>query len=473
MMVSSEASPWAKTGGLADVLEALPKALAAAGHQVCVVIPRYMHGFEAPSERVVDQMPLAVGGAVYDVAVYRLVTDGVTIFFVDHAGIYGRNGLYGDHFGDFGDNHIRYAVLCKAALEISRTLFPVDIYHCHDWQAGLLPVYLRALDTGDPHFMDKRTVMTIHNLGYQGIFPREKMREVSLPDWLFRPDLIEFWGNISYLKAGLVYGDALTTVSRRYAQEIQTPEHGFGLDGLLRARSNALTGIVNGVDYSRWNPETDEALPSHYSAEELDGKAICKRELLREMGLPDEALNRPLLTIVSRFAYQKGVDLIAGVAHTLFREEDVYLAVLGNGEQKYEDYFRHLRSSFPDRVGLRIGYDDALAHRIEAGGDIFLMPSRYEPCGLNQIYSLRYGTVPLVRATGGLDDTIDAETGFKFSDYNGKDLLETIRLACRAWDDRETWTRMMRRGMAKDFSWATAAAEYSRLYRDLQPFAGQ
>jgi starch synthase len=316
-------------------------------------------------------------------------------------------------------------------------------------------------------------VLTIHNLGYQGIFPREKMREVSLPESLYRPDLIEFWGNISYLKAGIVYADALTTVSRRYAQEIQTPEHGFGLDGLLRARSASLTGIVNGVDYSRWNPETDKALPAHYSAESLEGKTVCKKELLREMGLPDLAVDRPLLTIVSRFAYQKGFDLIAGIAHTLFRENDVYLAVLGNGEQKYEDYFRHLKSSFPDRVGLRIGYDDALAHRLEAGGDIFLMPSRYEPCGLNQIYSLRYGTVPLVRATGGLDDTIDAETGFKFTDYNGKDLLETIRLACREWEDRAAWTRMMRRGMAKDFSWATAAAEYSALYSSLQPFAGR
>lgn len=472
MMVSSEASPWAKTGGLADVVEALPKALVAAGHDVCVVIPRYMHAFAAPAERIVDWMPISLGGTVYDTAIYRLVQDGVTIFYVDHPGIYAREGLYGDKYGDFGDNHIRFGVLCKAALEISRELFPTDIYHCHDWQAGLLPVYLRSFDQTDPRFMAARTVMTIHNLGYQGIFPKEKMGEVSLPEWLLRPDLIEFWGNFSFLKAGLVYADALTTVSRRYAQEIQTPEHGFGMDGLIRARTASLTGIVNGVDYTRWNPEEDKALPEHYSATALEGKLACKRELLREMGLPDRALGRPLLGIVSRFAYQKGFDLIANIGHTLFAEDDVFMIVLGNGEQKYEDYFRHLRASFPDKVAIRVGYDDPLAHRVEAGSDIFLMPSRYEPCGLNQIYSLRYGTVPVVRATGGLDDTIEPETGFKFSDYNGKALLDTIRLACRTWEDREGWTRMMRRGMAKDFSWDASAAEYSRLYRNLHPFAG-
>ncbi|HXJ44246.1 MAG TPA: glycogen synthase GlgA [Bryobacteraceae bacterium] len=470
MMVSSEASPWAKSGGLADVLEALPKALAAAGHRVSVVIPRYMHALAAPAERVIDVLPITLGGAVYDTSILRSKQDGVTIFYVEHAGIYGRDGLYGDQFGDYGDNHIRFAVLCKAALEISRTLFPTDIYHCHDWQAGLLPLYLKAFGT-EPEFANARTVMTIHNLGYQGIFPRAKMADISLPDWLFRTDLIEFWGNINLLKAGLVYADEITTVSRRYAEEIQTPEHGFGLDGLLRARSESLIGIVNGVNYTRWNPESDKALPENYSAAALEGKLACKRELLREMGLPDRAIGRPLLGIVSRFAYQKGFDLIASIGHTLF-QDDVHMVVLGNGDGQYEEYFRNLRASFPEKVALRIGYDDGLAHRIEAGSDIFLMPSRYEPCGLNQIYSLRYGTVPVVRATGGLDDTIDPSTGFKFTDYNGRALLETIRLACRAWEDREAWTRMMRRGMAKDFSWDASAAEYSRLYQNLHPFAG-
>jgi starch synthase len=380
-------------------------------------------------------------------------------------------GLYGDMHGEFRDNHIRFALLAKAALEISRRRFQADIFHCHDWQAGLLPVYLRESVSIDPAFLGAKTLLTIHNLGYQGVFERGVMGEISLPGYLYRPDLIEFWGRISFLKAGIVYADALSTVSPKYAQEIQTPEHGFGMDGLLRARRASLTGIVNGVDYERWNPATDKALPASYSVEDLAGKRVCKRELLREMGLPEAAIDRPLMGIVSRFAGQKGFDLIAMAAWELFSQDDVYLVVLGNGELWYEDIFRNMQRDFPLKVALRIGYDDPLAHRIEAGADIFLMPSLYEPCGLNQIYSLRYGTVPVVRATGGLDDTIDESTGFKFVDYNEKAFLDTVRAACAAWQDRAAWTAMMMRGMRKDFSWAASAAEYSRLYRGLHPLA--
>ncbi|HVV46016.1 MAG TPA: glycosyltransferase, partial [Bryobacteraceae bacterium] len=276
------------------------------------------------------------------------------------------------------------------------------------------------------------------------------------------------------LKAGIVFADALSTVSRKYAEEIQTPEYGFGLDGLLRARRNVLTGIVNGADYGRWNPETDPYLPANYSAANLSGKQVCKTALLREMGLPERALDRPLLGIISRFTGQKGFDLVGEAAAALF-QEDVYLVALGNGEAEWEDLFRRLQAEFPDKVSVKFGYDDALSHRIEAGADIFVMPSRYEPCGLNQIYSLRYGTIPVVRATGGLDDTIvgapeTGSTGFKFLDYNGKALLEAIRLACRAWNDRAAWTAMMVRGMRKDYSWTASAAEYSRLYRKIASF---
>ncbi|MES1257989.1 MAG: glycogen synthase GlgA [Acidobacteriota bacterium] len=475
MMVSSEASPWAKSGGLADVVGALPAALARLGHAVAVVIPRYMRAWEAPAQRVIGRLPIPLGHAVYDASVWEMRSGGVTTYFVEHAGLFGRDGLYGDGHGEFGDNHIRFALLSKAAIEISRHLFQADIFQCHDWQAGLVPVYLKTTQAVDPNFLHARTVATIHNLGYQGRFPRNKMAEISLPDWLFRPDLLEFWGSFSLLKGGLVYADALTTVSKKYAEEIQTPEYGFGMDGFLRARQASLTGIVNGVDYSHWNPETDRAIPAPYSADDLAGKATCKRELLREMGLPEAAMNRPLLGIVSRFASQKGFDIIADMAWELFRD-DVYLVALGNGEQRYEDMFRWLTIHFPDKVALRIGYDDGLAHRIEAGADLFLMPSHYEPCGLNQIYSLRYGTVPVVRATGGLDDTIVDQnrpdsTGFKFNDYTGGALLGTTRAACRAWEDREGWTAMMIRGMKQDFSWATSAAEYSRLFRSLHPSA--
>jgi starch synthase len=473
LMVSSEASPWAKSGGLADVVGALPAALATLGHAVAVVIPRYIKAPAAPAQRVISRLPVSLGTAAYDVSVWEMRSGGVTTYFVENTALYGREGLYGDARGDFGDNHIRFALLSKAALEISRLLFHADIFHCHDWQAGLVPVYLKIAAAVDPNFSHIRTLTTIHNLGYQGIFKRESMGDISLPAWLYRPDLLEFWGSISLLKAGLVFSDVLTTVSRKYAEEIQTPEYGFGLDGLLRARRASLTGIVNGVDYARWNPQTDTAIPARYSTADLTGKQLCKRELLREMGLPEAAMERPLLGIVSRFAGQKGFDLIGDIAWDLFRD-DVSLVVLGNGEARYEELFRSLAYHLPGQVGLHIGYDDPLAHRIEAGSDIFLMPSQYEPCGLNQIYSLRYGTIPVVRATGGLDDTIDArpdsQTGFKFTDYNGRALLATIRAACAAWADRKSWVTMMLRGMQQDFSWANSAQEYSRLYASLHPF---
>ncbi len=469
LMVSSEASPYAKSGGLADVLGALPAALAALGHKVAVVIPRYQGARTAPARRVIDVLPVSLGGGIYEVGVWELQSAGVMYYFVDHPGLYDRNGLYGDQYGDFGDNHIRYGVLAKAALEIARLLFPTDIFHGHDWQAGLLPVYLKAAAAVNPVYLGSRTVMTIHNLGYLGIFPRNKMHEVSLPDSLYRPDLVEFYGSVSMLKAGLVFCDAITTVSRKYAEEIQTPEYGFRLEGLLRARSGQLTGILNGADYSRWNPAADKLLCAGYTPEDLSGKRECKAALLKEMGLPEQAIDKPLLGIVSRFASQKGFDLIAEAAWKIFAEEDVYLVALGNGESRYEDLFRRLHHAFPNKVAIWLGYNDQLAHSIEAGADMFLMPSLYEPCGLNQIYSLRYGTVPIVRATGGLDDTINGETGFKFYDYNGYALLETIRAALRAFADREAWEKMMVKGMREDFSWAPSALQYSELYRKLHP----
>jgi starch synthase len=471
MMVSSEASPWAKTGGLGEVVGALPAALARLGHPVSVVIPRYLQVHDAAARRVLDRISIRLGAAYYFADIWRMDQNGVTLYFVDNPALYGRDGLYGDRYGEYPDNHIRFAFLNKAALEISRRLFPADVFHCHDWQAGLLPVYLKESGTVDPAFLGAKTLLTIHNLGYQGLFPRAAMADISLPERLFRTDRIEFWQKMGFLKAGLVYADALTTVSPTYAKEIQTVEYGAGLDGLLRERRASLTGILNGVDYGRWNPSEDPAIAAPYSPTNLAGKEICKRELLREMGLPESALNRPLLGIVSRFAGQKGIDLIADIAAGLF-EENVSLVALGDGETRYEEFFTGLQAAYPDKVALRIGYDDPLAHRIEAGADIFLMPSLYEPCGLNQIYSLRYGTVPVVRATGGLEDTIDATTGFKFSDYNGEALLLAIQAACRAWLDRTAWRAMMVSGMHRNFSWAVSAVAYSRLYGELHPCGG-
>lgn len=493
LMVSSEASPWAKSGGLADVLGALPEALGALGHPVAVVVPAYgtvsRNLDAAGADRVIDRLRIPLGwpgrNISTDISIRTLQIGNVTMYFVENPGLYGREGLYGDSSGDFPDNHIRFAVLCKAALEISRRLFAADVIHCHDWQASLVPLYMKNAGFVDPHFLGIRTLLTIHNLGYQGIFGQSSLADIGVPESAFTPAGIEFWGQVNYLKAGIVFADALTTVSPKYAEEIQTPEYGFGLDGLLTDRRADLTGIINGVDYERWNPASDPAIAAPFSARNLAGKRACKQALLQEMGLPAAAIDRPLLGIVSRFAGQKGFDLLGEIAPELFRR-DVCLVALGNGERQYEELFQALQSQFPGQVGLRLGYDDGLAHRIEAGADIFLMPSRYEPCGLNQIYSLRYGTVPVVRATGGLDDTIadtitdpgmdstaDEGTGFKFRDYNGEALLEAIGRACRAWEDRKTWTAMMVRGMQRDFSWTASAREYSSLYSRLvsQPSA--
>jgi starch synthase len=470
MMVSSEVSPWARSGGLADVVGALPEALAAMGYQVSVVAPRYMHAADAPAERVIERMPVPLGYERPDVAVWamnRKVGDGsVTHFFVENADLYGRRDLYGDDHGDFPDNHIRFAVLARAALEISRRLFHAQVFHCHDWQASLLPVYLRDTLGGDPEFASARTLLTIHNLGYQGLFEPSKLSATGLGQHLFNPSQLEFWGRVNFLKAGIVFSDAINTVSRKYAEEIQTPEYGFGLDGLLRERRHVLSGILNGVDYGRWSPANDSYLPAAYTPEDLSGKRICKRALLSETGLPERMIDRPLLGIVSRFATQKGFDLINEVAIHIF-DRDVCLVALGNGEARYEELFRRLHHDFPGKVAVQFGFNDAMAHRIEAGSDIFLMPSHYEPCGLNQIYSLKYGTIPVVRATGGLDDTIDETTGFKFADYNGNALLGSIRDACQAWEDREAWTARMVRGMQKDFSWTPSARAYSDLYERL------
>ncbi len=430
-----------------------------------------MGAMKAPAKRVLSGLRIPLGNRVHEVSIRELRTGGVTWYFVDRPALFDRAGLYGDADGDFPDNHIRFAVLSKAALEVSRRLFPADLIHCHDWQASLAPAYLKDPRITDPHFLGIRTLLTIHNLGYQGVFPRRAFRDLGLPEEFYSVDAMEYWGGISLLKAGIVFADALNTVSRKYAEEIQTPEYGFGLDGLLRNRRSALSGIVNGADYEHWNPQTDPYIPAHFSVNDLAGKQICKRELLREMGLPEAAIGRPLLGIISRFTGQKGFDLIAEAATELFRD-DVHLAALGNGEERWEKLFRDLQARFPDRVSVKFGYDNPLAHRIEAGADIFLMPSRYEPCGLNQIYSLRYGTVPVVRATGGLDDTITdspdgSATGFKFHDYNGKALLDAIRRACLQCNDRDAWTATMLRGMRKDFSWTASAGDYSVLYRKL------
>jgi starch synthase len=465
-MVASEATPYATTGGLADVVGSLPREIAALGHQVAVVMPRYQRVEAVPSRAVWENLTIRLGPRNYRTSIYQAVDTPLPFYFLDYPPFYERSHLYGNTKGDYPDNHLRFALLARAAFEVARNLFRTDIFHCHDWQAGLVPLYLHTLMASDPTFLGCRTLLTIHNLVYRGLFKPDVLPEIGLSAAFFRPDRLEFYGDISYLKAGLVYADALNTVSPTYAKEIQTPEYGAGLDGLLRARRSVLSGILNGADYERWNPQTDPSIAARYSLEDLSGKRACKKALIEEMGLPAEAMKRPLLGIVSRFTEQKGCDLILRMAEELFGL-NCYLVALGSGEAHFEESFSKLAAERPDRASVHIGYDVGLSHRIEAGSDIFLMPSRYEPCGLNQIYSLRYGTPPVVRATGGLEDTIDESTGFKFRDYSVEALLAAVTRSVQAWADCKAWEERMRDGMSRDFSWKRSAQAYSDLYERL------
>jgi starch synthase len=465
LMVSSEAAPVAKTGGLADVVGGLPSALRGFGDEVAVVIPRYGSIDLKRARRVFDTLPIFLGATRYDTSIYQLAEE-YPLYLVDCPPLFDRKGFYGESGLDYPDNHIRFAVFARAALGVARHLFRTEIFHCHDWQAGLVPAYLRTMFAGDPTFLGARTIFTIHNLGYQGLFPRSALADIALDPAVYRPDGMEFFGHASYIKGGISFADWLTTVSPTYAREIQTPEYGFGLDGALRARADVLSGILNGVDYREWSPDVDPLIPANFTADDLSGKRTCKQQLIAEFGLPPEAMDRPLIGIVSRFTRQKGTDLISHAA-TRMVAEDVYVVALGSGEPEYEEFFRRMAVEFPGRIAVHIGFDNGLAHRIEAGADIFLMPSQYEPCGLNQIYSLRYGTVPVVRATGGLDDTIEYGTGFKFREYTPEALLGALRSAVTAYGDPDGWQQIIRRGMAKDFSWKSSAAAYSALYQQL------
>ena len=467
--MASEGLPFSKTGGLADVIEALPRALVALGHDVAVVLPRYRGTNFAGV--LIPSLTVAMGGQLHFPAVDDGgMIGGVRYFFVDDAAYFDRATLYGGFGGDYPDNAERYSEFCRVAVEIAKNVWPPDIIHCHDWQAALVPVLLRTAYATDPVAKNFPVVFTIHNIGYQGLFRRDVLARTDIPASTFHPGGIEFFGNVNLLKGGLVYSDYLTTVSRKYAQEIQTPEFGNGLDGVVRTRADRLVGIINGVDYTAWNPETDKLIAARYSVKDLGGKQVCKQALLERFGLPQDDVTRPLIGIVSRFADQKGFDLIAERAHELM-QENMNLVVLGTGDRKYEELFRALAAAYPGRAGVKIAYDETIAHQIEAGADMFLMPSRYEPCGLNQIYSLKYGTVPIVRATGGLDDTIEAfdiehgtGSGFKFVDYSGAAMLRSVRQALHLFMDERIWRRIQLNGMAKDFSWKGSAVEYAKVY---------
>ena len=471
VFAASECVPFSKTGGLADVVGALPPALAALGNQVTVYLPKYKQTKLAEANTVVRSITVPFDDRYRFCSIVDGGThSGVKFYFIDYPPYFDRDALYGTPLGDYRDNAERFALYSRAVLEGCKVLGVPDVFHCHDWQSALVPILLRSVYAEDPALRDVGTVFTIHNMGYQGLFPPDTLPLLMLPWDLFTIDKLEFYGKINFLKGAIVFSDFITTVSRKYSQEIQTAEYGFGLEGVLKARSGTVTGILNGVDYNEWSPQTDKFIAAHYSPEDLSGKAKCKQDLLTEFGVPNANPKLPVIGIVSRFAAQKGFDLISQVADRLAREEMIVVA-LGAGDKEYEDLFRRLNKQFPQKFAVKVAYDNKIAHKIEAGADMFLMPSRYEPCGLNQIYSLKYGTVPVVRATGGLDDTIEPwdphtrkGTGFKFSEYSGEALLATIRAALHAYRDQEGWRVLMRNGMNKDFSWTASAKEYVRVY---------
>ncbi|MGA2234850.1 MAG: glycogen synthase GlgA [Terriglobales bacterium] len=472
-LAASECVPFSKTGGLADVVGALPRALAALGHQVSVYIPRYRQTKLADPHTVVRSITIPFDDKYRFCSVVTAGTNapaGVRFYFVDYPPYFDREALYGTPAGDYPDNAERFALFSRAVLEASKVLGVPHVFHCHDWQSALVPVMLRTLYAEDPAFREVATVFTIHNMGYQGLFPPDILPLLTLPWDLFTISKMEFFGQVNFLKGALVFSDFVTTVSKKYSQEIQTTEYGFGLDGVLRSRAATVTGILNGVDYDEWSPQTDKFIVAKYSPHDLSGKLKCKQDLLNAFGIANVDAKIPVIGIVSRFAAQKGFDLIAQIMDRLAREEMI-MVVLGTGDKPYEEVFQRLNKQFPHKIAVKIAFDNAIAHKIEAGADMFLIPSRYEPCGLNQIYSLKYGTVPIVRATGGLDDTIepwDARTGkgtgFKFSDYTGEALLATIKQALLAYQDPSSWQTLMRNGMSRDFSWGASAREYGKIY---------
>jgi starch synthase len=469
--VASECVPFSKTGGLADVVGALPRALVALGHQVSVYTPRYRQTKLADPQTVVRSITVPFDDHYRFCSIVAAGKQaGVSFYFVEYPPFFDRDALYGTSAGDYPDNAERFALFSRAVLEASKILGVPQVFHCHDWQSALVPVLLRTQYSEDPAFRDVASVFTIHNMGYQGLFPPDTLPLLTLPWDLFAITKMEFFGNVNFLKGALVYSDFITTVSRKYSQEIQTTEFGFGLEGVLRDRAATVTGILNGVDYDEWSPQTDKFIVAKYSPNDLAGKAKCKQDLLAAFGVTNPDLKLPVIGIVSRFAAQKGFDLIAQIMDRLAREEMIVVA-LGNGDKQYEEMFLRLQKQFPQKIAVKVAYDNAVAHKIEAGSDMFLMPSKYEPCGLNQIYSLKYGTVPIVRATGGLDDTIEPwdprtgkGTGFKFSEYSGESLLLTVKHALQAFRDQSSWEILMKNGMNKDFSWNASAKDYVRVY---------
>lgn len=481
-LVSSEAVPFAKTGGLGDVAGALFREFWQAGHDVTLFLPLYQsvrEKYKAQLHEAGVEFAVPIGPDMAPCRVYRLAKlpfapkagrkparqSGQVLFLANDA-FFSREELYGTSVAEYPDNHARFIFFCKAMLEASRRLgLGFDAVHCHDWQTGLIPIMMREWYGTDPLFSRARTVFTIHNLGYQGLFPEPTMDLTGLDRRWFSMDGIEFYGQVNFLKAGLVGADIITTVSPTYAREIMTPAEGFGLDGVLRKRSDVFYGVVNGLDYAEWTPYADPHLPSRFSSTHLAGRAWCRRVVAKEFGLAD-GLERPLLGFVGRLAAQKGVDILAEAIPELIAL-GANLAIIGKGDAALQELLLAMSKDYPRHIHLVIGFDETAARHIYGAADLFLMPSRYEPCGLGQMIAMRYGAIPVARRTGGLADTIDhGRTGFLFDDYSAAALIAGVREALAVWRDKKAWKKIVRSAMDEDFSWERSARLYLKLYQD-------
>ncbi len=474
VIAASEAVPFAKTGGLADVAGTLPRELSALGHDVRLIIPKYkiVGQKNIRAERLDGKISIPMADGTVDGGVSIHTDNEIKTLFIENDGYYNRDDLYGNKDGDFPDNASRFIFFSKGVLSALKLLdFKPDIIHVHDWQTALIPLYLKSTYKDDPLFSETSSVLTVHNIGYQGLFWHLDMPLVGVGWEYFTPEGIEFYGKINFLKAGMVYADVINTVSEKYAKEIQMPEHGFGLDGVLRARKKDLYGILNGIDTDEWNPKTDTFIVKNYGSDNLLGKIENKRAILGDFYLP-EKLDVPLIGIISRLADQKGFDILAEAASEIM-SMDLMMVILGTGERRYHNLLTKLSKEYPTKLGIKLTFDPKIAHLIEAGSDMFLMPSRYEPCGLNQMMSMRYGTIPVVRATGGLDDTVTdysenegTGTGVKFGPYTPKALSSAVKKAVSLYKKKEHWEKMMKNAMARDFSWKASAKKYEKLYAD-------
>jgi starch synthase len=471
VMVSSEMGPFSKTGGLGDVLGTLPYALSELGHDVSVFIPFY-RSVPATSPELLFQSDVSMGQRRVVFEVFRIHRRGrVNVYAIRKDEYFDRSYLYGSP-REYDDNAERFIFFSKAVVHSMQSLgMRVQIVHAHDWQAALVPVYLQRSREGV--FPRVPTVFTIHNLAYQGLFDAHEFQRTNLDPSLFSTDGLEFFGRMNLMKGGILFANAVTTVSPRYAAEIQTAEYGYGLDGVLRSRKDSVHGILNGVDYSEWNPEKDQHLAQNFNVDTLATKKSCREALIQELKLTSNS-RKPVFGIVTRLAHQKGIDLLLQTFSEML-SKGALLAILANGDTKYEGAFEQFARSYPKQFGLKIGFDGGLAHRIYAGSDFFLMPSLYEPCGLSQLYAMRYGSIPIVRATGGLEDTIRAwepgqkdGTGIKFDKAEPAALLTAFQQAMDLYKKPTVLAALRKNGMSANFSWEKSAREYEKLYQSLQ-----